>query len=130
MKQLYTCLFLIVIVTSCLPTDKRYSIWIKNNSDEEVYFVVSNYSDTLLPQTNKYVNLINANDRMSIDSDQPWEEVFSINYPKDTLQVFYFNVDTINEYNWDIIRDEYKIISRSVYSKDYLIHTNWTITYP
>lgn len=110
MKQLYTCLFLIVIVTSCLPTDKRYSIWIKNNSDEEVYFVVSNYSDTLLPQTNKYVNLINANDRMSIDSDQPWEEVFSINYPKDTLQVFYFNVDTINEYNWDIIRDEYKII--------------------
>ena len=130
MKQLYTCLFLIVIVSSCLPTDKRYSIWINNNLDEEVYFVVSNYSDTLLPQTNKYVNLINANDRMSIDSDQPWEEVFSINYPKDTLQVFYFNVDTINEYNWDIIRDEYKIISRRVYSKEYLINNNWTITYP
>lgn len=130
MKRIFINIFVLIYLTSCLPVDKRYPIWIKNNTNNGIYFFVNNYIDTLLPQTDKYVILINANDKISIDSNQPWEEVFSAEYPKDTLQIFYFNVDSINKYDWNTIRNEYMVMDRRVYSKTYLLNNNWTIIYP
>lgn len=130
MKYLITLVIVSIIFCSCVPKDKLFSIWIKNNSNKNIYFIVNNYVDTLLPLTNKYLIKVEVNDRISIDSHQPWNEVFSAKYPKDTLLIYFFNNDSINKYDWETIRISNKIMEKRIYSKQDLQNSNWYINYP
>lgn len=130
MKYILSFIILFIFV-ACTPMDREYSILIKNNTATPIYFYVSQrYPDTLLPQTKQYVKIIEAKNSKSLDNPHKWENNFSEVYPKDTLLIFFFNADTINRYDWEIIRKGYKIMERRAYSKEDLEKSNWIITYP
>jgi len=130
MKKFFVFIIVLFIV-SCLPIDTYYPIWIKNNSNKDVYFFETNmYPDTLLPNTNINVVFLKKGDKEGIGSTHPWDETFSAQFPSDTLLIYYFDSDTISKYSWEEIRSKHKILRKNLYSKQDLMNTNWTITYP
>jgi len=124
-------LILAIQFTGCAPIDKRFPIWIINNSNKVIYFLVSTkYPDTTFTQINYDSYLLNPGAKISYDSNQPWDEVFTAKFPKDTFLIFFFNSDTINKYDWETIRSKYKIMERRALSKSNLKNSDWKITYP
>jgi hypothetical protein len=121
----------IIFNIGCLPIDKRYSIWIRNNSSNNIYFHVStNYPDTSLPNTDEYVIKVKPESKRFIDSSEPWEKRFSSTFPRDTLLIFFFDADTISKYSWQLIRDKHKILEKRMYGKVELNNNDWNIYYP
>lgn len=116
---------------SCEPlVDHVYRIWLKDNSEKGFVFLVNyNYPDTLI--SNEYDKLIGvpANKRVPYDSKEKWEEVFK-GLPADTLTIFIFDGDTVASYEWEYIRNEYKILRRYDLSLQDLERLEWTVTYP
>ena len=111
--------------------DIKYPIWIKNTSDKNIYFSLNqSYPDTLLPYQDKFVTSIGSNQRVSIDSDKPWEESFSDFFPSDTLSIFFISADAMSTYSWEEIKKKYNILERREYSFKDMESMNWTITYP
>jgi len=130
MKKLII-LSIFTVLCSCLPIDKRFPIWIINTSGYNIYCHVSkNYPDTLLPVSSLNVIIIKNGEKKPIDSNEPWEETFSAQFPSDTLLIYYFNADTFNKYSWEDIRAKHKIFRKNLYSKQDLRNFNWVINYP
>jgi hypothetical protein len=131
MKNFILITLIIFIVISCLPIDKEYYIKIENNSDSSVYFIESStYPDTTLPQSNEYLTEIKSHNFERFGSTEPWDEEFSNRYPKDTMILFFISSNVIKNISWDIIRINYDILERRIFSKQDLEKTDWTITYP
>ncbi len=133
-------LFLAVILcsNSCENApfvDKFYDIIVINNSSKDVYVHKADldaghqYPDTLLPSSNATFLKIPANKRGYFDSKTPWEENIK-NLPSDTLSVFFIDGNTLENEEWDTIRDEYLILERYDLSLEDLKKNNFTITYP
>ena len=125
-------LVLLSIVPSCkdFPLDRVYSFWIENKSDDLIYFLVSySYPDTIIPDSYDKIKGVSVGSKTPYDSDDPWEEVFD-ELPSDTLSIFIFNRDTLKTYNWQEIREGYKILKRFDISYDDLKQNKWIVTYP
>ena len=120
----------IMLMTACVEIEGN--LWIiENRSSPKIYFNVSDqYPDTLLPQTNKYVVPLNPNSENVDRCSRKWEIQFSREYPKDTMTIFFFDAYTIEKTDWDIVRRDYKILERRIYSKQDLIESDWRIVYP
>lgn len=129
MKRLFV---FILLIKSCTPYDLHfYTIDINNKYNASIYYYLNlTFPDTLLPIENKYIIKINKSSFDVLDSEEPWSKKFSKIFPKDTLQIFFFNADTIAKYDWEYIRKNYKIMERRVYSKSDLEKNNWQINYP
>jgi hypothetical protein len=111
--------------------DRYYFITIKNDSSNNIYFQISNnYPDTAVLLTTSYLNIIHNNTNKTLGIPRRWEDAFSEVFPKDTLLIFFFDSYTINSYDWETIRLDYKILERRAYSKSDLKKSNWTITFP
>jgi hypothetical protein len=63
------------------------------------------------------------------DSDEKWEDVFK-SLPSDTLSIFIFRAKTISYYDWQLIRNNYKILKRYDISLGDLKQKKWIIPYP
>ena len=125
-------LVLLSIVPSCkdFPPDRVYSFWIENKSDDLIYFLVSySYPDTIIPDSYDKIKGVSVGSETPYDSDDPWEEVFE-ELPSDTLSIFIFDGDSIEESNWQEIREGYKILKRFDISYDDLKQNKWIVTYP
>jgi hypothetical protein len=109
-----------------------FSIRLINNEKNAIYYCISyNYPDTIIPVSSELLRIIESKEtQRAVSSTHPLDEFFSGRFSSDTLLIFYFNTDTINKYTWNEIRDEHKIIRKNLYSKQDLIDSNWTITYP
>lgn len=127
----------IIFLAGCSGTCKKspfvervYSIKVQNNSSQLINFFDSRtYPDTLLPAEKPYYGASRPNNFAYIDSQIDWSDVFA-KLPKDTLSIFILNSDTVNTYNWDFIRNQYKILKRYDLSLQELQSDNFVITYP
>lgn len=131
--KLFISIFILLLAISCkdkVPFDKVYSFWVENKSDKGIVFLVSsNYPDTLIPDTYNKIRGVAAATKAPFDSHDKWEEVFD-NLPADTLSVFIFSSDTLQQYDWQTIRNCYNILKRYDLSIYDLEAMNWIITYP
>jgi hypothetical protein len=112
-----------ILLSACF--DKLYTIWIRNNSGEAIYFFESQtYPDTSLPILKPYVGGTLPNEEGDLNNSSFFfKEV-------DTLIIFILNPDTFNFYPWDSIRSKYKILKRYEVSELELERNNWRINYP
>ena len=116
---------------SCvLPFDRAYSLRIQNNTDKIIGFTVSeNYPDTLIYNNYNELCGIKENSYVTYDVKTKLDEYFE-NLPSDTLSIFFFSMDTINQYGWDIVKKEYKILKRYDISYEDVKNSEWTVSYP
>lgn len=132
MKKISLITFCSVFLTSCVPIDMEYRIYLKNNSNLAIWYWINfNFPDTLLPVSNINVYYLSAGNKcILVGNPDKWEEDFTNCFPSDTLEIVYFDPDTISKYNWETIKIFYKISSRLDYSKKYLVEHDWVISYP
>ncbi len=132
-SKILILLFILTTTVSCEdnhPFERVYRFWVENKSDKPVYFLVSfTYPDTTIPDTYNEIRQVSPGTKNPFDSDKKWEEVFK-ELPADTLSVFIFNSDTINNTTWEEIRSGYKILKRYDVSIDDLKNSSWIISYP
>ena len=131
--KLLIFLLLLLSIESCKdshPFERGYRFWIENESDDLIYFLVSySYPDTIIPDSYDKIKGVSVGSETPYDSDDPWEEVFD-ELPSDTLSIFIFDGDSIDESNWQEIREGYKILKRFDISYDDLKQNKWIVTYP
>jgi len=141
MKNYNFFIFLILLsFPSCKNSnfpDKSYDIQIDNNSNKtiKVYLALERafiYPDTLIEKEMpaKGFRTINPNRSTYFDSRITWQEIYNKYLPSDTLSIYIFDADTINSYDWQTIRKEYKILSRYDLSLDNLKYLGYRIAYP
>jgi hypothetical protein len=120
-------------ISSCedfVPFDRVYSFWVENKSDESISFLVSyNYPDTIIPDNYNELKGVMPGSKSPYDSDEKWEDVFK-SLPSDTLSIFIFRAKTISYYDWQLIRNNYKILKRYDISLGDLKQKKWIIPYP
>ena len=99
-----------------------------NRSSNKIYFYISNkYPDTSLPLTNKNVFSIKPNSGYFFED--PRRKPYPNLYSNNDMLIFFFNADTIEHYNWDVIRNDNKILERRMFSQED-IRKNRGIFYP
>ncbi|HNB11084.1 MAG TPA: hypothetical protein PK754_16140, partial [bacterium] len=58
-----------------------------------------------------------------------WEERFE-DLPAETLMIFIFDADTLDQVPWEKVRSEYKILRRYDLSLQDLKDRDWKVVYP
>ncbi len=107
-----------------------YRMKVFNNSALNIAALLSyQYPDTTVPENNDRLGGLLLGTYRYFDSKKPWEKVFE-ELPKDTLSIFFFNVDTFSTYDWQVIRKEYKVLERYDLSLQDLQNSNFSVTYP
>jgi hypothetical protein len=138
MKKILLMLFLstLMLLSSRCHLELSRDIWFRNNSGKPVYIYLPCIHDIIFPDTT-----------LPIQNPHTWkfDDRFAYNFgsygfdendffrefvQSDTLSVFFFDPDTLSAYNWEIIRNEYKILIRYDLSHEDLKRTNWIIYYP
>jgi len=120
---------------SCLmPMDIRYALYIKNGSNHPVAFYVAAdrehmYPDTTLECNNPGMRTIEPGRSVSWGMSQSFDKFFK-NLPTDTLSIYLFHPDTLARYDWNVIRNDYKVLKRYDLSLDDLKNTDFNVTYP
>jgi len=135
-KRFVLFIFLITFSISCEFPDHWYGIKIENNSSNLLYvsagcsrYGMTSYPDTLLPVSKPSLLSVSSNDFNGLRSSNKWEEVIE-QQPFKKLSIYFFNADTINQYEWEEIKQGYKVMERRDLSLEDLEGMNWTITYP
>jgi hypothetical protein len=126
-------IFLVCYAGTCKKNpfvERFYSIKVKNNWTDTIKFSIGSlYPDTSIPSVMPRLKLVYPNDYSYYDSRKSYQEVFK-ELPADTLSIYFFSVDTLAKYNWQEIRDGYKILKRLDLSLPDLENLNYTVTYP
>ena len=126
-------LFLLLVVLCSVRCEKLvdhvYSVKIQNNTNDTLLFFESyNYPDTSIVQNKPILIRVYPKDYNFLDSMDAWDVVLVP--PKDTLSIFILSKDTVDKYNWELIRSDNNILKRYDLSLNDLKRMNWTITYP
>ena len=90
------------------------------------------YPDTLITNFESRISAdILSNEKESVaGGSAPWKSVFEVSIPSDTLTFFVFHSDTLSSYNWQEIRNSYKILKRYDLSLKDLENLDFTVEYP
>jgi len=116
-------------MTTCEYFGHPHGLVIENRSSSKISFYISNqYPDTLLPSSSKYVISIQPDSLYYIDN--PKQKPYPNLNRKGNMFIFFFDSDTIECYDWKIIREEYKILERRTSSMQDIINSEWRIVYP
>ena len=142
MKKIVHYLMIVSVVlilssSGCEDVFPSSSIELKNDSDTDInyYFAFGGeggllYPDTLLPLT-LTPPLPKARKGYSGYTDcHCTEEELIDNLPADTLSIYIFHPDTLMEYTWKEIIEDYNILKRYDVSLEDLQRLNFTVTYP
>ncbi|GHU85653.1 hypothetical protein FACS1894153_1260 [Bacteroidia bacterium] len=133
---------ILFIITGCpFAMDYKYQWCVHNKTSDTlgVYmaFGIYEFSPTSYPDTTLPVYL----DKNMIFMSEPntertifgtgirWDKII-IELPKDTLSIFVFNYDTLKNYTWEEINENYKILVRYDLSYNDLNMLKFTIHYP
>lgn len=142
MKKFYAVLALCACLSSCgwdpfsLFAEHYYDVHVtlRNNSETVISYVVSNtYPDTTVisDKPERFYPIKPGGESKiplnpSISTPMNWKRTF----PHDTLILFVFDNDVIENCSWNTIREDYLILKRFDLSEEDLEHCDWTITYP
>jgi hypothetical protein len=85
------------------------------------------YPDTILPEKNPNPYKFDKERHFSLAYNE--NDLFA-KFPTDTMSIFFFDPDTLAKYEWETIREEYKILVRYDLSHNDLRKLNWRIYYP
>ncbi|WP_291529404.1 hypothetical protein [Bacteroides sp. UBA939] len=122
MKKIHLAIGVAILFTSCKCnlTDKSYSVFIDNKSE----FVISSYlalggkGETAYPDTSLLFErkCVGYATKPGSRADQAlptftYEEWFAM-LPQDTLSIFIFNQEVLNNYSWEQIQQDYNILQR------------------
>lgn len=136
MKNLFFLFLIAIFINACEkpPGVRSYRVmWIENNSEMPISTLLGyEYPDTSIPDiTGSEYRLKSASpsDKIGHDFRMTWKEVFE-QLPHDTLSVFIFHRDTLERYNWEQIRTNYKLLDRIEISREDLERMNNTISFP
>lgn len=88
------------------------------------------YPDTTLPEKNPIPHKFNKEYHFSFGEGNVHENTLFALFPTDTMSVFFFDPDTLEKYEWEIIRKDYKILVRYDLSHPDLKLLKWCIFYP
>ena len=124
-----TTLLLSILLMQCCNI---YYTWFSlyNNSGNPVYCYISIhdevfYPDTALPTSSK--NLI------KVDKEHHFNRIVNIFRTLDNFSIFFLDADIVEKYDWEYIREEYKILKRYDISSKYYNTSkdvDITINYP
>jgi hypothetical protein len=127
MKNVLILSLLLIVFVNCRYDSTYFDLY--NNSGKPICYYMSLesgffYPDTTLPKKDPNPYKFNKEWGFSREGD-----IFA-NFPTDTLSIFFFDPDTLTTYDWETIRDEYKILVRYDLSHNDLNRLDWKITYP
>ena len=110
---------------------------IRNNSDAAILFEFSfDYPDTTLgellvnPSLNPQIYRVESKMEERYGHGRNWEISFENYIHSDTLIIFIFSADTLQNYDWDQIKRDSKILERYDLSLQDLLDRNWVVEYP
>jgi hypothetical protein len=117
-------------------SEKWYTIKIENNTTKQIFvsagcgkYGMTSYPDTILPDLEPSLLSVSSFDYNNLRSSIAWEDIIK-QQPEDVLSIYFFNADTINQYEWSEIKQGNKVMERRELSLEDLQGMNWTITYP
>lgn len=130
-------LILIVLMASCCEsTDIELTIRIDNNSNHAIstFIALPNdvgvaYPDTTLPFNEISMQTAAPGQSNYYDFGFSGEELFST-LPSDTMSVYFFSTDTLNNNTWEEIRENYLVLRRDDLTFEDLEAMDWSIDYP
>ena len=113
----------ILFFTSCdfewLATNKGLCFHVTNNSDIKVYTYASYLDvDSLLPDLKSNLRLISPKGTIIYHDDLFQDPDFKRMQNGEFITVFFFNKDTIDNNEWDYIRENNKYLKIYEYTKD------------
>ncbi len=125
----------VFLLTSCVPfhEDVEYCYWIHNNSEKEIYIMVSFiYPDTSIPNISTYKEIL-PKSKKGYCLTEPWNDAIK-DLPADTFSLFVFDSEIINRVksgtiNWEEVQEKYLILKRKDISAD-VIRSEKKIEYP
>ncbi len=107
------------------------------NNSRTVVMVTFQYTfpDTTIQDRERidYVDTLGANRSMKIptaSSVRRWADHISEMNSNSTIMVYVFSQDTIDNYQWEEIQENYNILKRYDLTIEELESQNWKITYP
>ena len=142
-------LILFVLLSTLLLSCRSYEdtpnchrrVMIVNEFENSIYVSHSFiYPDTVdfytpFPKIDTHLNKVFPNDKSDIPlfiGRDCWEVLIKDKelVSSDTLMIYVFDGELIENISWDIISSEYKVLRRYDVSLEDLQRLNWTITYP
>jgi hypothetical protein len=131
-----------VVIGSCSNHGNslsKYSYTVYNQSDNTIYFAegfgaryngMNLYPDTALPANKPLLYIVRAHQSLpnGVNYDD-WSTMFN-SLPTDTLSVYVFSAETLDNSSWDDIKTGYKILKRYDLSLDDIKKLNNNISYP
>jgi hypothetical protein len=136
MKKIILFIVPVFFLTTCGNFDGTdYRLKIKNNTAKYLYYYdIFTYPDTSFGAVNipevKDNYQIKPNSERSIPTQVSWERIFEKELRSDTLSIFIFDEDVINNIPWDTIRKNYLILKRYDLSYEDIDKLDWTISFP
>lgn len=117
-------------------SEKWYTIKIENNTTKQIFvsagcgrYGMTSYPDTILPVSKPSLLSVSSQDYNNLRSSIAWEDIIQ-QQSEDTLSIYFFNSDTISQYEWNEIKQGNKVMERRDFSLEDLQGMNWTVTYP
>ena len=129
-----------VFLHACYP-DREYAYYLKNNADYSITALklpeswtldIDNYSDTTLPKEVYYHSWAPANKGWIANV---WPQSVDLLYFMerrhiDTICVFVFKTEVLEQYSWDSIRSNYLVLQRYDLSYEDVANSNYEICFP
>ena len=133
MKPIYLMLSCLLIVNSSCHKDEGLKLRVNNVSEKAIYVKWTGaYPDTSLnhmanPTYNSQINKVEAHSVQKDYYGVPSQAFFKY---IDTLSVFIFDAQVLENTPWDSVQARYIVLRRYDLSLDDLNKMNWIITYP
>lgn len=127
---------IVLIAASCKTTDIESSIQIVNNSNAAISTFLAlpsdvgfAYPDTILPMAEIAMQVAAPSQLNFYDFGFSIDELFDF-LPNDTISVYYFSTETLNNNTWEEIRESYMVLRRDDLVRPTDGSNYWLIEYP
>ncbi|MCC8145530.1 MAG: hypothetical protein LIO93_03630 [Bacteroidales bacterium] len=129
---IFYTLLLFCLISGCKDDDIKLEI--KNESRLGVCIKTVDlqygpfYPDTAISKYSTYA-YIESRDKIYYPLPSDLQIYFDF-LPADTFSIFIFSEDTVDNYPWEKIREDYRVLKRYDLSQEDLIRLDFKITYP
>ena len=132
MKKSILIIISLLILIGCIG-EEFYKFNLINNTNRYIYFTQgrenrSIYPDTLIEKNPSY-SKISAYSTLEIGGLVTIERIFE-RENIDTLSIYFFDADVVDNIPWETVREEYKVLKRYDLSIEDIQLLDYEITYP